>query len=148
MRNELLTKKINAFQYSLDIDKLMKWYGVIFFVLLFMNIYYVYKFYPSFFFSISYKKEVILYKVPLYISFFYLLYLQVIEKKRWWIIYPICIYYISIVINNAASWRGLFVSSEFGLSYQFHTFMAFMSPIIMFLATAYIGICVWWKDDD
>ena len=62
-------------------------------------------------------------------------------------IHPICIYYISIVIDNAASWRGPFVSSEYGFSFQFHTFVAFMNPVIMFLATAYIGICVWWQKD-
>jgi len=147
MRNELLTKKINAFQYSLDLDKLIKWYGTLFLVLLFMNLYYVNKFYPTLLTSISYQKDILLYKIPLYIGFFYLIIFQVIEKKRWWIIYPICIYYLSIVIDNAASWRGPFVSSELGFSYQFHTFMAFMTPVILFLATAYIGICVWLKDE-
>jgi len=143
----MFSDKINSFQNNLNIDKVMKWYGALFFALLFMNLYYVYKFFPSLLSSINYKKEIILYKIPLYISFFYLLYFQVIEKKRWWIIYPICIYYICIVIDNAASWRSPFVSSEFGFGFQFFSFMAFMNPVIMFLATAYIGICVWWKDE-
>lgn len=143
-----ISDKINSFQNNLNIDKVMKWYGILFFALLFMNLYYVYKFYPSTFSSIGYKKEIIFYQVPIYIGFFYLLIFQVIENKRWWIVYPICIYYLCILINNAASWKSPFVSSEFGFSFQFLTFMAFMKPVIMSIVTAYVGICVWWKNNE
>ena len=148
MNRELLIQKINTFQYELDFDKLIKGYVFLFFTLLLLNLYYVYNFYPSKMTDVNYQKDVIFNKIPIYIGFFYLIIFQVIENNRWWIVFPICIYYLCTPINNAALGFSPFVSSEFGFSFQFFTFMTFMNPLIMFIATAYVGICVRWQIDE
>jgi len=73
---------------------------------------------------------------------------HVADKKQWWITIPIAVMFMIIAIDDAASGKfNLLYNGYLSGKAAWMTFFMFISPLLMFVATAYIGISVWWQKD-
>ena len=140
--------KFDEFQNSLNLDKLIQLYLYIFLLFLGYQFFYYYTFYPSIIFNKSFQLSLLTKKLPLVIGLIYLMIFHVLEKKQWWITILIAVTFITISIDDVASGKFNFLLN--GLltgKAAWMTFFMFVNPLLMVVASAYVGISVWWQKD-
>ena len=95
-----------------------------------------------------YQLSLLTKKLPLIIGLIYLMIFHVAEKKQWWITIPIAVMFMVISIDDTASGKfNLLYNGYLSGKTAWMTFFMFVSPLLMFVATTYVGISVWWQKD-
>jgi hypothetical protein len=140
--------KIDQFQNALNVDRLIQLYLYLFLAILLYQVFFYYTFYPFIIFKKYYQFSFLTKKFPLIIGLIYLMIFHVAEKKQWWITIPITVMFMVIAIDDAASGKfNLLYNGYLSGKTAWMTFFMFVSPLLMVLATAYVGISVWWQKD-
>jgi hypothetical protein len=145
---KFLNKIFADFPNSIDLDKLSKYYCYFFLCIIFYQLFYYYTFYPSIIFNKVYQLNLLTKKLPLVIGLIYLMIFHVGERKQWVITIFISIFFLTYTIDDIVTKKPNFLFS--GLlsgKTAYMTALLFVCPILMALATAFVGMCVWRQKD-
>ena len=145
---KFLNKIIADFPNSIDLDKLSKYYCYFFLCIIFYQLFYYYTFYPSIIFSKVYQLNLLTKKLPLVIGVIYLAIFHVVGRKQWWITIPISLLFLAFILDAIVTGKMnyLFAGKLSGKT-ALMTSVMFMCPILMSLATSFLGMCVWRQKD-
>ena len=141
-------EKINKLQASINLDKAINNYCYFFLSLLLYQLFYYYYFYPSLLANQFFQLGLLTKKLPLVIGVIYLAIFHVVGKKQWWITIPISLLFLTFTLDAIVTGKMnyLFAGKLSGKT-ALMTSLMFMCPILMSLATAFLGMCVWRQKD-
>ena len=136
-------KRIGSYLYDSDLEKLVNFYCYFFLSILFYQLFYYHHFYPSLLANQLFQLGLLTKKLPLVIGLVYLIIFHVGGRKQWWITIPISILFLAYALDDVITGKMnyLFTGKLSGKT-ALMTAVMFMCPILMSLATAFLGMCV------
>ena len=136
-------EKISNFQHSLNLDKAVNFYCYFFLIILLYQLFYYQYFYPSLLANPSFQLGLLTKKLPLVIGLIYIAIFHVGGRKQWWISIPISLLFLAYTLDDAITGKMNYLfSGRLTGKTAVMTSLMFMCPILMSLATAFLGMCV------
>ena len=133
-------KRLASYLYDSDLEKLASVYCYFFLSILLYQLFYYYYFYSSLLANQFFQLGLLTKKLPLVIGVIYLAIFHVVGRKQWWITIPISLLFLAYALDDVITGK---LSGKTALM----TCLMFMCPIMMSLATAFLGMCVWRQKD-
>ena len=141
-------KGLASYLYDSDLEKLVNVYCYFFLSLLLYQLFFYYHFYPSLLANQFFQLGLLTKKLPLVIGVIYLAIFHIGGRKQWWITIPISLLFLAYALDAIVTGKMnyLFAGKLSGKT-ALMTAVMFMCPILMSLATAFLGMCVWRQKD-
>lgn len=141
-------KGLATYLYDSDLEKLVNVYCYFFLSVLLYQLFYYYYFYPSLLANQFFQLGLLTKKLPLVVGVIYLAIFHIGERKQWWITILISLLFLAFALDAILTGKMnyLFTGKLSGKT-ALMTSLMFMCPILMSLATAFLGVCVWRQKD-
>ena len=141
-------KRLASYLYDSDLEKLASVYCYFFLSILLYQLFYYYYFYSSLLANQFFQLGLLTKKLPLVIGVIYLAIFHVVGRKQWWITIPISLLFLAYALDDVITGKMNYLfSGRLSGKTAVMTSLMFVCPIMMSLATAFLGMCVWRQKD-